>query len=188
VFFKKRDLDNAEKCAARACELDPGQSDYLALQAAVRFERRPLGAPVDDLVDLLDAALSKNDRCERAYFTRAQVRKRMGRVELAMKDFKEVCELNPSNLDAARELRIYEMRKSKLPSAAPPQKSPSSSPIRKLSGFLASSLSNLPRKSTSTGPVPPVSSSGPVLRSGPQSATSGQAPASVPKKDTGTKA
>lgn len=51
-----------------------------------------------------------NERCERAYFYRAMLYKRQHRNGLAFKDFQKVAELNPKNIDAQRELRLYEMR------------------------------------------------------------------------------
>ena len=58
----------------------------------------------------LDRALQINERCERAYFYRAMLYKRHNREGLAHKDFKKVKELNPKNIDAQRELRLYDMR------------------------------------------------------------------------------
>jgi tetratricopeptide (TPR) repeat protein len=160
VFFKKHDLAKAEECCARACELDAEQSDYLGLSVAIQLEKRALDASVADLIPLLDAVIAKNDKSERAYFTRAKARKRLGQTELAIDDFRVAFELNPGNLDAAREVRIYEMRKSRQPFARggpEPGKAPSSSPVRRLSGFIARSLSSLPAmmsptKSPSSGP------------------------------------
>jgi hypothetical protein len=159
VFFKKHDLVNADLCCARACELDGGQADYLALHVAIQLQKRTLDAPVDDLIPLLDAALEKNDKCELAYFTRATLRKRIGQIDLAMDDYRIAFELNPGNLDAAREVRVYEMRKSRQPggrgSSGPPNKTPSNSPVRRLSGFLAS----LPARLSSSMPAVMPSSS-----------------------------
>lgn len=142
VFFKKRDLVNAELCSKRAWALDPEQTDHVALYALVQLHKRGADEPVDDLESLLDPAIAKNDKCERAYFARATLRKRLGRIDLAMDDYRIAHELNPANLDAAREVRVHEMRKgkpsgrsgsnppSKNPSKAPP-KTPSGSPPKK---------------------------------------------------------
>jgi tetratricopeptide (TPR) repeat protein len=128
VFFKKRDLVNAEICSKRAWALDPEQADHVALYAIVQLQKRGSDESVDDLEGLLDSAIAKNDKCERAYVARATLRKRLGRIELAMDDYRIAHELNPANLDAAREVRVHEMRKGK-PSghsgSNPPAKSPS---------------------------------------------------------------
>jgi hypothetical protein len=60
--------------------------------------------------------------------------KRVGRVDAAMHDFRSVVQLNPKNLDALRELRLWEMRRpkhqpSKTPSK-PVTKPPSKMPPR----------------------------------------------------------
>jgi hypothetical protein len=51
--------------------------------------------------------------CERAYFYRGMLHKRMDNATAAVKDFKQASELNPRNLDALREVRLYAMRKDK---------------------------------------------------------------------------
>jgi tetratricopeptide (TPR) repeat protein len=163
VFFKKHDLVNAEQCIERACSLDPEQSGYLALNVAIQFKKRSLDASVDDLVQMLDAVIAKNDRCELAYFTRANMLKRLGETAMAMDDFRIVYALNPGNLDAAREVRIYEMRQSKLPgargSSGPPEKSHSSLPAKTPSVAAAKSHSSSPATSPSSSPATSPSSS-----------------------------
>ena len=53
--------------------------------------------------------------------------KRLGMADMAMRDFRRTAELNPKNIDAAREVRLYTMRTSrpsmpavKLSSQPPP--------------------------------------------------------------------
>jgi tetratricopeptide (TPR) repeat protein len=128
VFFKKRDLVNAEICSKRAWALDPDQTDHVALYAIVQLQKRGADEPVDDLEAMLDSAIAKNGKCERAHVARATLRKRLGRIELAMDDYRIAHELNPANLDAAREVRVHEMRKGKPAGhsgSSPPAKSPS---------------------------------------------------------------
>lgn len=113
VYLKKRDWAAAEAAARRAMLADPGQGDYAALHALVQIHKRE-GQPdasYADLVQQLDGAIEKSPRCERAYFARALVWKNIGRHDAALADFRMVVELNPKNLDAARELRVHEMRR-----------------------------------------------------------------------------
>jgi predicted TPR repeat methyltransferase len=70
-----------------------------------------------DRVAMLDTAISLSATCERAWFYRGMLLKRAQREDAAYRDFKRVTELNPRNVDAARELRIFEMRKGKAPPA-----------------------------------------------------------------------
>jgi hypothetical protein len=46
--------------------------------------------------------------------------KRVGRGEAAMRDFRRVVELNPQNIDAAREVRLHNMRGGPRRSSTPP--------------------------------------------------------------------
>lgn len=111
VFFKKRDLENAELHAERAMKGDPEQADYVALWATLMLQKPD--APMVDLLRALDDALTKDHTCERALLARGNVLKRIGRVEAAMSDYRKVAELYPKNIDAAREIRLYDMRHTK---------------------------------------------------------------------------
>jgi len=114
ILWKRHDA-GAEKLIERVYRADPKQSDYIALWVALQITKRPTDAPVDDLIKLCDQAIQTTERCERAYFCRGTLKKRIGKVDSAMVDFRNAYELNPKNLDAAREVRLYEMRRSKNP-------------------------------------------------------------------------
>jgi DnaJ domain len=114
ILWKRHD-PAAEKLIERVYRADPNQSDYIALWVALQITKRATDAPVDDLIRLCDNAIDMTERCERAYFCRATLKKRIGKIDSAMVDFREAYELNPKNLDAAREVRLYEMRRSKHP-------------------------------------------------------------------------
>jgi tetratricopeptide (TPR) repeat protein len=62
-------------------------------------------------VAMLDKALKLNPNCERAHFYRGMLHKRLGNDKAAYKDFKDSADLNPRNIDAVREVRLYAMRK-----------------------------------------------------------------------------
>jgi hypothetical protein len=63
-----------------------------------------------------------NDRCEKAYFWRGMLNKRVGKPESAYRDFRKAVDLNPHNIDAAREVRLHNMRGGpKGRSSSPPQ-------------------------------------------------------------------
>jgi hypothetical protein len=114
ILWKRHD-PAAEALIERVYRAEPGQSDYIALWVALQITKRPTDAPVDDLLKLCDRAIEATERCERAYFCRGALKKRVGKVDSAMSDFRAAYELNPKNLDAAREVRLYEMRRSKHP-------------------------------------------------------------------------
>jgi hypothetical protein len=58
----------------------------------------------------LDRVISGDPECARALFYRGQLHKRLGHGELAARDFRKVTRIDPCHLDAAREVRLFEMR------------------------------------------------------------------------------
>ena len=112
ICLRKNDLAQAEELARRAVQLDPEQADYIALLAWLESLKPAAQTPeaTQERIADLERALKLNERCERAYFYRAMLYKRQHRDGLAFKDFKKVADLNPKNIDAQRELRLYDMR------------------------------------------------------------------------------
>lgn len=119
VLLKKNDLAGAEALARKAAQADPEQPDYQTLLVWIQAQRRGNPPPLregattgfyDDLIKSLDAVIAKEPRFERALFYRATLLKRSGRAEKALNDFRLVAEINPRNIDAAREVRLYGMR------------------------------------------------------------------------------
>jgi tetratricopeptide (TPR) repeat protein len=112
VCFKRHDLAQSEEFCRRAVELDDSQPDYQALLAwllALKPENQGADATITS-IRMLDAAIKLNDRCEKGYYYRGMLYKRLGRTELATRDFKQAAELNPRNIDAVREVRLHTMR------------------------------------------------------------------------------
>jgi DnaJ-domain-containing protein 1 len=118
-LLKSNDLAGAEALARKAFEADPEQPDHVALLTWIQAQRRPPPPPLregsvstyyDDLIKILDVVLSKDPQFERALFYRGTLLKRAGRIERALADFRLVAEINPRNIDAAREVRLHEMR------------------------------------------------------------------------------
>jgi len=110
VHLKKRNLDAAEQEARAAVEGDPGQADYQALYAWVQAQR-----PLDDytpLIQRLSEALQAEPENRKALWYRGQLFKRAGDPKRAVRDFRALLELDPRHLEAQREVRLYEMRKS----------------------------------------------------------------------------
>ncbi len=112
ICVRKNDLMQAETLARRALKLDPEQADYIALLAWLEAQRpsAQTSEATRKFIETLDGAIKKNERCVRAYFYRAMLYKRQHREGLAFKDFRKVAELDPKNIDAQRELRLYDMR------------------------------------------------------------------------------
>ena len=119
VLFKKGSYHQAEDLVRKAAEADPDQPEYRALLAWIQAHQ--IGPPnqledgdttdrYDRQIEILDEVLEREPEYERARFYRGTLLKRSGHVEQAYKDFRMVMQLNPRNIDAAREVRLYKMR------------------------------------------------------------------------------
>lgn len=112
VCFKRNDLAQAEEFCRRAIELDDTQPDYLAMLAwliALKPESQG-GEATMQCIRMLDKAVGMSAHCEKGYFWRGLLYKRLGKAELAARDFRKAAELNPRNIDAVREVRLHTMR------------------------------------------------------------------------------
>src|SRR5690606_21981626 len=116
VFFKKGDYAQAEFHVRQAVDADPDQPEYRALLAWVQAHR--LGPPPAGSSDhyrkqiqLLDDLIAKEPEYERALFYRGTLLMRSGKTDAAIADFRALMRLNPRNIDAAREVRLYEQRR-----------------------------------------------------------------------------
>ncbi|MGH7269193.1 MAG: J domain-containing protein, partial [Polyangiaceae bacterium] len=112
VCFKRQDYVQAETLCRSALRADPTQPDYLAMHAWLLSLRPENQGPeqVASCIQKLDRAIAMSDKCERAYFWRGLLQKRIGKATSAQRDFRHVIELNPRNIDAAREVRLHQMR------------------------------------------------------------------------------
>jgi tetratricopeptide (TPR) repeat protein len=129
VCLRRNDLVQAEQLARAAHDADPQQADYLALVAWLE-SMKPENVGTDATerrIAMLFQALKLNAKCERAYFYRGMLFKRLGNEKAAYKDFKDAVELNPRNIDATREMRLYAMRKKNV-SSPPGPATPSTRP------------------------------------------------------------
>jgi curved DNA-binding protein CbpA len=109
--FRRKSYAEALQHCQRAHEADPSNADYLALLTWIRIEKDgPANANAARHLEALDRAVKLNDRCERAHFYRGTLLKRLGKPDKAYLDFKDVTEINPNNIDAAREVLFYKKR------------------------------------------------------------------------------
>jgi curved DNA-binding protein CbpA len=115
VHMRRNDFVQAEAMARKAVDGDPGQADYLALLAWLESMKPEAQTPVATqmAISKLGKAIEINNKCERAFFYRGQLNKRLGNAAAAMRDFRKAADLNPRNLDAVREVRLHEMRSQK---------------------------------------------------------------------------
>ena len=118
VLLKKRMLAEAEKEALRAHESDPEQADYIALLAWINASKTESNALLPESLAQLNMAVSMSPENDKIRFYRAQILSRLGKKQEALADYKFVVTKNPRNIDAQRELRLSEMRKSQQSSPA----------------------------------------------------------------------
>jgi curved DNA-binding protein CbpA len=121
VFLKRNDVAQAEDYCKKAIAGDDKQADYHALLAwlvSMKPDKQNDSA-TEALVEDLTRAIGLNKMCERAHFYRGMLLKRLKRDDTAVKDFRRAFELNPRNIDAQREVRIFEMRRGTGASGSP---------------------------------------------------------------------
>lgn len=136
-FLRRNDLKEAEALCRKAHEADPKPAEYLAMLAwleSMKPENQGTEATIER-IRMLDQAILANARLERAYFYRGMLYKRINELHAAVRDFRSAADLNPRNLDAVREVRLFEMRRSKgsIPPPAPQRTSVRSGPTAKAS-------------------------------------------------------
>jgi tetratricopeptide (TPR) repeat protein len=122
-MLKRNDVDKAYELVSKARRLDPEQADYLAMMTWLEAQRPEwLGREKTlEKIAVLDRCIKMNPNCHRAFFWRGMLYKRIDEPRKAVHDFRKVAELDPRNLDAQREVRLYAMRGgTKPPPAAGP--------------------------------------------------------------------
>ncbi len=114
-YLRRNDLKEAEVFCRKAHEGDSVPTEYLALLAwleAMKLENQSPEATMQR-IEMLDRAIAGNPRLERAHFYRGMLYKRLNNLHASVRDFRTAADLNPRNLDAVREVRLFEMRKSR---------------------------------------------------------------------------
>jgi curved DNA-binding protein CbpA len=122
--LRRNDFVQAELYCRSACQLDPDRPPYMALLAwldSMKPENQTPKAMLA-LIERLGQAIDASDRCEGAFFYRGMLHKRLGNDRQAQRDFARAAELNPRNIDAAREVLLFQKRVTKGSIPAPPPK------------------------------------------------------------------
>ena len=113
VLLRREQYDKGLALVDRARELNPKEGEYLAMWAKLKAMVRDRGAPIDDLINNLRQAEEMSPNSVRVHLYLGQLLKRDGSEAEALTHFKKVLDVNPKHIEAAREVRIMEMRKSK---------------------------------------------------------------------------
>ncbi|MBN1771173.1 MAG: DnaJ domain-containing protein [Deltaproteobacteria bacterium] len=113
MFERQHRLDEAQQQADEALRLQPEQGEFLCMSLWLQAVRRPANAAVNDLVPGMTEAAGRVVSHERAQMQTARLLQRAGRSREALDYFRRVLRRNPQNVDAAREVRLVELRQSK---------------------------------------------------------------------------
>jgi curved DNA-binding protein CbpA len=136
LLTKRGDFGAALPHAEAAQRQDPSRDEHGALYAylVARSDEKLDESRLRTLEDLVDRAVKRTPDNARFRFYRGTVLKRAGRIEDAMREFRATLRLDRNSIDAARELRLYNLRKEreserpgllglfKRSSSAPPSK------------------------------------------------------------------
>ena len=130
VLVKRRRYDEAIEICDAAMGVVRKDADYPAMKAWILLLRDGVEDEEvsDEIRSLLRTTFQLNPDHVHGHFTRAHFLKRMGDHDKAHKHFKKVARLDPKNLEALREVRVGEMRKSRGRSSAPPPRGDSKRP------------------------------------------------------------
>jgi curved DNA-binding protein CbpA len=113
VFLKRHDWPGALELAEGAAELNPEDGDAMAMQAWCRFQIQRGKPPFDEILSLIDGAIERNEKSEKAHFYKGMILKRKGDDKGAVRAFRAVIDINPHHTEAMREVRLANMRKKK---------------------------------------------------------------------------
>jgi curved DNA-binding protein CbpA len=128
--LKRGNVVEAEAECRRALALDDAPPDHTALLLwleALKPVHHDPGATTG-YIDRLAALIARHPACERALYYRGMLYKRLGEHPYAMSDFNKVHALNPDDIDAQREIRVYNSRGVK---SIPPGRRVTSAPAGK---------------------------------------------------------
>jgi curved DNA-binding protein CbpA len=119
VLIKRRDFAQAMQHVRAALNKNPDEPDYHALYGWLLHLMNPGDpAPLDEMLQALDRAIKANPNSERTHYYRGVVLKRMKRDNEALQHFRAAVQINPRNVDAAREVRLAGMRRDSKPPPA----------------------------------------------------------------------
>jgi hypothetical protein len=119
VFLKKGEHGKAIECFTSACQGNPGEPQYRAYLAWARFDdpRARKEILVRETLKNLEEVLRDRPKFVRGFYWVGLLWKFLNEIDKAERAFREAVSLDTSFIDASRELRLIEMRKSKHPSS-----------------------------------------------------------------------
>jgi curved DNA-binding protein CbpA len=113
ILLRRGQTDAAETELKLAVDNDPDQAEYAALYADLlsqKLEREP-NANHAPYVQAVNEARKREPQNRKVRLYRARVLRRSGDMDGAVREWRAIIELDPGNVEAARELRLFEMRR-----------------------------------------------------------------------------
>lgn len=115
VLAKRGNFAEAQKQAELAVHNDPDQAEYIALFADIVSQdpERQKTNNYADVVKMVNEARKRQPDNMKVRLYRARVLGRSGDGDGAYREFRNIVEQDAHNVEAAREVRLYEMRRGK---------------------------------------------------------------------------
>jgi tetratricopeptide (TPR) repeat protein len=113
VLFRRGNAEEALKYAQVAVENDPEQAEYVALYADLISQDKERAGDFKAVLKMVNDAKRLQPENRKVRFYRARVLQRAGQPDQAYREFRAIADEDPRNVDAAREVRLYEMRRGK---------------------------------------------------------------------------
>lgn len=111
----QRDYAEAEKKIREAVNMNPDEAAYLGALAWARFLAAENKSPVlEEVKNSLDTALRMNDKIPENYYYLGSVYKYTNDLRKAEKYFEKAIELDPDYIEAKREVRLINTRKTNI--------------------------------------------------------------------------
>ena len=119
VFLKRGEHGKAVECFTSAYQGNPSEPQYRAYLAWARFDdpRARKEILVRETLKSLEEVLRDRPKFVRGFYWVGLLWKFLNEIDKAERAFREAVTLDTSFIDASRELRLIEMRKSKQPSS-----------------------------------------------------------------------
>ena len=111
VFLNQKHYDKARELVDEARILVPEEGEYVALAAHLTVLTCDQDTALDDLERKLRAAAEQCPKSERVNLFFADVLKRSGKLNESRRYYHRTLEINPHNIEAARQVRLIDMQK-----------------------------------------------------------------------------
>jgi curved DNA-binding protein CbpA len=110
VLVRQRNFEAAAALLSAAIAIVSDEPDLLATYAWCLFNLPNSDARIQDMLVAVDRALAIEPKHDRAHYYKGMIQQRQGKEGDALASFRKALELNKKNADAAREVRLAEMR------------------------------------------------------------------------------